>query len=188
MYLCCTIFFWNIGAYIHCVHYVTCYTHSLMLLVFINHICLSALHKATLHYWLIDWLITFHAASYIWSCHFSLSWVWVRLLHCSLIPCLNKDILCHVWPYSFLCLQITRSDIGPHIKWDVSRVIADDHLVLLRGLCGYVLITCMGTLSTLYHLNHFVLIQIFSIPSWSVNMLLHSLFVNRIFSMIGTMT
>ena len=38
-------------------HYVTCYTHSLMLLVFINHNCLSALHKATLHYWLIDWLI-----------------------------------------------------------------------------------------------------------------------------------
>ena len=56
MYLCCTIFFWNIAAYIHCVHYVTCYTHSLMLLVFINHNCLSALHKATLHYWLIDWL------------------------------------------------------------------------------------------------------------------------------------
>ena len=39
---------------------VTCYTHSLMLLVFINHICLSALHKATLHYWLIDCFMLLH--------------------------------------------------------------------------------------------------------------------------------
>ena len=106
-----------------------------------------------------------HTHSHTTTCLLYLSWVWVRLLHCWLIPCLNKDILCHVWPYSFLCLQITRSDIGPHIKWDVRRVIADDHLIFLRGLCGYVLITCMGTLSTLYHLNHFVLIPICSIPS-----------------------
>ena len=48
-----------------------------------------------------------------------------------------QDIRCHVWPDSFNCLQITRSDIRPHVKWAVSIVIADGHLVFLRSLCGY---------------------------------------------------
>ena len=48
---------------------------------------------------------------------------------------LSKDIQCHVWPYSFLCLHITRSDIMPHKKWAVSLVIADGHLIFLTGLC-----------------------------------------------------
>ena len=53
-------------------------------------------------------------------------------------PGLSKDIRCHVWSYSFLCLQIIRSDIKPHVfsmpanhqikhkaafKFDVSLVI-----------------------------------------------------------------
>ena len=37
-------------------------------------------------------------------------------LCCLMTPGLSKDIQCHVWPYSFLCLQITRSDIRPHIN------------------------------------------------------------------------
>ena len=39
---------------------------------------------------------------------------------------------------SFLCLQITRSDIRPGITWVVSLVIADGQVIFLRGLCGYV--------------------------------------------------
>ena len=26
----------------------------------------------------------------------------------------------------------------PHVKWTVNLVIADDHVIFLRGLCGYV--------------------------------------------------
>ena len=37
----------------------------------------------------------------------------------------------------FLCVQITRSDIRTRVKWAVSLVIADGHLIFLRGLCGY---------------------------------------------------
>ena len=54
---------------------------------------------------------------------------------------LSKDIWCHVWPYPFLCLHITRSDVRPQVnfKWAVRLVIAGDHLkIFLRGLCGYV--------------------------------------------------
>ena len=52
-------------------------------------------------------------------------------------PGLSKDIECHVRPYSFLRLQITKSDIRPHEKWAVGLVIADGHLIFLRGLCRY---------------------------------------------------
>ena len=40
----------------------------------------------------------------------------------------------------FLNLQITGSDIRPHIKWAVILVIAYDHfnLPIIGGLCGYV--------------------------------------------------
>ena len=56
---------------------------------------------------------------------------------------LSKDIQCHVWSYSFLCLQITKLDIRPHIKWAVNLVIAYDwlHLIFLRSLCRYVWVT-----------------------------------------------
>ena len=37
----------------------------------------------------------------------------------------HKDIWCHVWPYSFRCLCITRS--GPR-KWTVILVTANEHL------------------------------------------------------------
>ena len=43
-----------------------------------------------------------------------------------------------MYDHTFLSLQITRSDVRPHIKWAVSLVIADDHLIFLMGLCGYV--------------------------------------------------
>ena len=33
--------------------------------------------------------------------------------YCLVTPCLIKDIRCHVWPYFFLNLQITRSDTRP---------------------------------------------------------------------------
>ena len=35
----------------------------------------------------------------------------------------------------FSCLQITRSDIRPHVKWAVNLVIAAGNLIFLRGLC-----------------------------------------------------
>ena len=68
-------------------------------------------------------------------------------LCCLMTPGPCKNIWCHVWPYSFLCLQIIRSDIRPHAKWAVSLMIADDHLIFLRGFCVYVWV-CM-----LYHLR-----------------------------------
>ena len=50
--------------------------------------------------------------------------VWFGLVWCCLMaPDLSKDICCRVWP-TFSELQITRSDIRPHIKWAVSLVIA----------------------------------------------------------------
>ena len=49
--------------------------------------------------------------------------VWF-VLCCLMTPALSKDIRCQVWPYFFLNLQITRSDIKSRIKWAVSLVIA----------------------------------------------------------------
>ena len=39
-------------------------------------------------------------------------WVWC----CFMTPYLSKVIQCRVWPSSFPCLHITRSDIRPHTK------------------------------------------------------------------------
>ena len=36
---------------------------------------------------------------------------------------------------SFIFLQITRSDIRPHVKWTVSLVIAGGHLIFIKCLC-----------------------------------------------------
>ena len=55
--------------------------------------------------------------------HFNINW--------------NMDIRCHIWPCFFSCLQITKSDLRPYIKWAISLVIAAGHLILLKGLCGY---------------------------------------------------
>ena len=49
--------------------------------------------------------------------------IWCGLC-CLMTPGLSKDIQCHVSPYVFLILQITRSDIRLHIPWTVSLVIA----------------------------------------------------------------
>ena len=58
-------------------------------------------------------------------------------LCCLMIPCFSKEIQCHVW-LLFLHLQITRSDIRPHIKWDASLVSAYRvTFIFLRGLCGH---------------------------------------------------
>ena len=35
-------------------------------------------------------------------------------------------------------------DIRPCIKWTVSLVIGDDHLIFSRGLCGYILINILN--------------------------------------------
>ena len=43
---------------------------------------------------------------------------------------LSMATWCHALPYSFLCFQITKSDIRPHKKSAVSLVIADGHLNL----------------------------------------------------------
>ena len=59
------------------------------------------------------------------------------VLCCLMTHGLGKDIRCHVHPYSFLWLQVTRSDIRPHVKWTVRLLTADSPLISLRGLCGY---------------------------------------------------
>ena len=56
---------------------------------------------------------------------------------------LNKDIWCHVRPYSYLCLQITKLDMrSPADRWLQIATI------FLRGLCGYVWVIIL-TLSPL---------------------------------------
>ena len=50
---------------------------------------------------------------------------------------ISKDIQYRVCTL-FLCLQITRSDIRPHVKWAVSLVPAKSHLIFLRCLRVYV--------------------------------------------------
>ena len=66
--------------------------------------------------------------------------LFVFVLCCLVTPGLSKDILCHVGPYFlYKQVQISRSDIRPHIKWAVSLVIL--HMVTsisFRGLCGYI--------------------------------------------------
>ena len=67
--------------------------------------------------------------------------VWFGLC-CLMTPGLSKDIRCHVWPIDhtfYKQVQISRSDIRPHIKWAVSLVIL--HMItsiFLRALCGYI--------------------------------------------------
>ena len=51
-------------------------------------------------------------------------------LCCLMTPGLRKDIWCHVWPYYYLYLQITKSDMRPQVKWAVSLVIAHDDVNL----------------------------------------------------------
>ena len=59
-----------------------------------------------------------------WKLLQSISCGWSGLVCVYLMtPGLNKDIQCHVWPYFFISLQITRSDIRQHTKRAVSLVI-----------------------------------------------------------------
>ena len=62
--------------------------------------------------------------------------VWVWVLYCLMTSGLNKDIQCHVSPYSFPDSQITRSDIRPQVKLDVNLMTADGQF-LHTILCGY---------------------------------------------------
>ena len=48
---------------------------------------------------------------------------WV--LHCLMTFDLNKDIRCHIWPYSILCLQITKLEVRPWVKWAICLVITE---------------------------------------------------------------
>ena len=43
-----------------------------------------------------------------------------------------------MYDHIFLNLQITGTDIRPHIKWAVHLVIVCGHFNLPQGLCGYV--------------------------------------------------
>ena len=45
----------------------------------------------------------------------------------------SKENRCHVGPYSFLSLQITRADIRPQVKWAVSLALAVGPTVLPQG-------------------------------------------------------
>ena len=51
-----------------------------------------------------------------------------------------------VWQYSFPCLQITKSDLKPHVKWAVSLVIANDHLNLCIPAMTMYLLTSIAVL------------------------------------------
>ena len=62
--------------------------------------------------------------------------VWI--LFCLMKAGLSKDIWCYGWTYSFLGLQISKSDIRPHVKWAVNLVSADGYFNIPQGLCGYV--------------------------------------------------
>ena len=62
-------------------------------------------------------------------------------------PCLSEDIRCHVWPYFFLNLEITGSDIRPHINWAVSLVIIYGRFNLPQGVCGYVCVNILTLLT-----------------------------------------
>ena len=59
-------------------------------------------------------------------------------LCCLMAHGFSKDIRCPIELHSFVCLQVTRTDIRPQVKYDVSLVIADSRLVFSRGLCEYV--------------------------------------------------
>ena len=63
-------------------------------------------------------------------------WVWVWC--CLMTPGLSEDIRCQVWTFSFSCLQVTRSNIRPNVKWVAILMIADGHLIFLGDLCGYI--------------------------------------------------
>ena len=48
----------------------------------------------------------------------------------------SNDILCYLWPFSFLCLQTTTSDIGPHVTLARgSRSTVPDDLINQICLC-----------------------------------------------------
>ena len=74
-----------------------------------------------------------------WSLLRYFSRVWFGLC-CLMTPGLSQDIQCHGWPYFFLNLQFTRSDIWPHIKLAVSLVITCGHFNLPEGFVW----VCMG--------------------------------------------
>ena len=50
---------------------------------------------------------------------------------------LSKDNQYHVWPHSFLCLEITKTDMTRN-EDQSDWWLADGHFIFHRGLCGYV--------------------------------------------------
>ena len=53
-------------------------------------------------------------------------------------PDLSKDIRCHERPYSFYAFK-PPDHARDYVQIGLSAcVIADDHLLFLRGLCGYI--------------------------------------------------
>ena len=80
----------------------------------------------------------------------------LRFVACLMTPSLSKDIQCHT---HFLYLQITRSDNVPHVKWAVSLVITDDHLIFRNGLCEYVWVNTLTSSSQIVESYSECLIQ-----------------------------
>ena len=65
----------------------------------------------------------------------------------------------------FLNLQITRSDIRPHIKWTASLVIAYGHFNLPRGFVWI----CVGMYVLTYSLYHPPMVLLFVTWTWAPN-------------------
>ena len=84
---------------------------------------------------LLTWLLLLqHGLANIGLCSFCTSLMSLSLTLCSLLtPGLSWNIQCHVHPYSFPMLAVTRSDIRPLIKWAASLVIADGPFNLAQG-------------------------------------------------------
>ena len=69
---------------------------------------------------------------------------------CLMTPGLRKDIRCHCMTILFfLNLEITRSDIRPHIKWAVSLVITYGHFNLPQGFVWALLMIILTNTNTL---------------------------------------
>ena len=70
--------------------------------------------------------------SYCYEMNAKIHWVWVRVVSWHLVSVRTFGVMYH---HTFLNLQVTRSDIRPHIKWAVSLHMVT--LIFLGGMCGY---------------------------------------------------
>ena len=95
-------------------------------------------------------------------------------------PGLSKDIWVSCMIILFLNLRITRSDIRPHIKWEVSLVIAYGHFNLPQGFAwvcseGIVLVFKLSWADVIVIWSWKILVRSLGI----VNYIVHSKFANH---------